>query len=124
MRVLFVGGTGPVGVASLPHLLASGHEVALAHSGAHEPRAAQGVEHLHGHRPRLPAPGGPAERWRPDVVIDTFAGGATAEKAAEVVSLAERSAVSHIIAVSSMDVYRHCAGRFGHLLAAASTTMS
>ena len=65
MRVLFLGGTGPVGLSSLPHLLAAGHEVALAHTGAHEPDAARDVEHLHGERDALVAPGGPAERWRP-----------------------------------------------------------
>ena len=37
MRVLFVGGTGPVGQSSLPHLLADSQSVAVAHTGAHEP---------------------------------------------------------------------------------------
>jgi nucleoside-diphosphate-sugar epimerase len=108
MRVLFVGGTGPVGLASLPHLLAGGHQVAVAHSGRHEPREAQAVEHLHGERSELLAPGGPAERWRPDVLVDTFASGANAGTAGELSALAERAAVGQIIAVSSMDVYRHC----------------
>jgi uncharacterized protein YbjT (DUF2867 family) len=36
-RVPFVGGTGAVGQASIPHLRAAGHEVALAHTGRHEP---------------------------------------------------------------------------------------
>jgi nucleoside-diphosphate-sugar epimerase len=117
MRVLFFGGTGPVGLASLPHLLSGGHEVALAHSGAHEPRAAKELEHLHGERTQLLTPGGPAERWRPEVVIDTFAGGANADNAVALCSLALRAGVSHIIAVSSMDVYRHCAdaGVDGHV---------
>jgi nucleoside-diphosphate-sugar epimerase len=109
MRVLFVGGTGPVGLASLPHLLAGGHTVAVAHTGLHEPVEARTVEHLHGERSALLAPGGPTERWRPDVVVDTFPGGATSEKAVELVALAERAGVRQIIAVSSMDVYRHCA---------------
>ena len=109
MRVLFVGGTGPVGLASLRHLLAEGHTVALAHTGLHEPAEADTVEHLHGERSELLAPGGAAERWRPEVLVDTFAGGATAEKAAELVAVAERAGVRQIIAVSSMDVYRHCA---------------
>jgi nucleoside-diphosphate-sugar epimerase len=109
MRVLFVGGTGPVGLASLPHLIAAGHELALAHSGRHEPDAAAAGEHLHGERSELLAAGGPAERWRPDVLVDTFAGGATADKATELAALAARAGVRQIIAVSSMDVYRHCA---------------
>jgi len=109
MRVLFLGGTGPVGLSSLPHLLAAGHEVALAHTGAHEPDAARDVEHLHGERDALVALGGPAERWRPDAIVDTFAGGATGAKAGQLGELAARAGAARIVAVSSMDVYRHCA---------------
>jgi nucleoside-diphosphate-sugar epimerase len=81
MRVLFIGGTGPVGQAAIPHLLAAGHDVVLAHTGAHEPSALAGLEHLHGDRGALLAAGGAAERARPDAIVDTFAGGASAEKA-------------------------------------------
>jgi nucleoside-diphosphate-sugar epimerase len=105
-----------VGQASVPHLLEAGHEVALAHSGRHEPVAVAELEHLHGSRKELLAPDGPAERWRPEVLIDTFAGGATAAKARELSALAERSGAGHVVAVSSIDVYRHCAdaGVDGH----------
>jgi nucleoside-diphosphate-sugar epimerase len=109
MRVLFVGGTGPVGQASVPHVLAGGHVVAVAHSGAHEPPALGGVEHLHGDRGELLADAGPVEHWRPDVLVDTFPGGATGAKADELGNLAERCHASQIVAVSSLDVYRHCA---------------
>jgi uncharacterized protein YbjT (DUF2867 family) len=34
VRVLLVGGTGPVGRTATGHLLADGHAVAVAHSGA------------------------------------------------------------------------------------------
>ena len=71
MRIVFVGGTGPVGQAAIAHL--DGHDVAVAHSGAHE--AVPHVEHLHGSREELLADGGPVERWTPDVVVDTFPGG-------------------------------------------------
>jgi nucleoside-diphosphate-sugar epimerase len=107
MRVLFLGGTGPVGQAAVPHLLASGHEVVLAHSGAHE--ALEQLEHVHGHRAALVAPGGPAERARPEANVDTFAGGATAGKARELSALTERVGAAQIVATSSMDVYRPCA---------------
>jgi nucleoside-diphosphate-sugar epimerase len=109
MRVLFLGGTGPVGQASLPHLLAAGHEAAVAHTGAHEPAGMPDVEHLHGERAELVAAGGPAERWRPDAIVDTFAGGATAGKARELAALGDRCGAARLVAVSSMDVYRHCA---------------
>jgi nucleoside-diphosphate-sugar epimerase len=109
MRVLFVGGTGPVGQVSVPYLLDEGHDVAVAHTGAHEPPGPGQVEHLHGDRETLLAAGGPAEHWKPDIVVDTFAGGATAAKANELGQLGERCRASQIVAVSSIDVYRHCA---------------
>ncbi|HEX6583202.1 MAG TPA: hypothetical protein VF056_06320 [Thermoleophilaceae bacterium] len=116
MRILLVGGTGPLGQAATPHLLAAGHELAVAHSGAHEPPDAADVEHLHGGRDELLGRGGPVERWAPDVLVDTFAGGATAAKARALGHAAARAGVSRIVAVSSMDVYRHCAaaGVDGH----------
>jgi nucleoside-diphosphate-sugar epimerase len=109
MRVLFMGGTGPVGLASVPHLLAAGHEVVVAHTGAHEPPALAALEHLHGKRDELLAPGGSAERARPEAIVDTFAGGASAGKAAAVAALAERSGAAQLVVTSSIDVYRHCA---------------
>jgi nucleoside-diphosphate-sugar epimerase len=93
----------------MSYLLGEGHEVAVAHSGAHEPPELARVEHLHGDRRALLAAGGPAETWGPDVLVDTFAGGATAAKATELGQLAERCGARQIVAVSSMDVYRHCA---------------
>jgi nucleoside-diphosphate-sugar epimerase len=109
MRVLFIGGTGPVGQSSVPRLLDDGHEVAVAHSGAHEPPGVSEVEHLHGRREALLSPSGAAERWAPDVIVDTFAGGATTPKANELGHLAMRCEATQIVAVSSIDVYRHCA---------------
>jgi nucleoside-diphosphate-sugar epimerase len=108
MRVVFVGGTGPVGQAATPHLLAAGHDVAVAHSGAHEPPALAAVEHLHGDRAALLAPGGLVERARPDAIVDTFAGGASAEKAHALSALAERIGAAQLVVTSSIDVYRHC----------------
>jgi nucleoside-diphosphate-sugar epimerase len=116
MRVLLIGGTGPVGQSALPHLLAAGHSIAVAHSGAHEPPDLPDVEHLHGGRDALLATGGPVERWAPEAVVDTFTGGATADKALELGWMATRCAARQIVAVSSLDVYRHCAvaGVDGH----------
>ncbi len=108
MRVAFIGGTNFVGPASVRALAQAGHEVALAHTGAHEAEEVASFEHLHGSRAELLAPGGLVERWRPDAVVDTFAGGATAEKARALGELAERAEVRQIVAVSSMDVYQHC----------------
>ena len=117
MRVLFIGGTGPVGQSAVPRLRAAGHEVTLAHSGRHE--AFDELEHLHGSRAELLGANGVAERWRPEVVIDTFTGGASAEKARELGRFARRAGLEQVVAVSSMDVYQQAgeAGVDGHEVA-------
>ncbi len=108
MRVGFIGGTHYVGPASVPLLLEAGHEVVVAHSGEHEHPAVANVEHLHGSREDLLAAGGSLERWSPDVLVDTFANGATAEKSRQLGECAGRIGVRQVVAVSSMDVYEHC----------------
>jgi nucleoside-diphosphate-sugar epimerase len=109
MRVLLMGGTGPLGRSAIPHLLAAGHAVAVAHSGEHEPPDTNEVEHHHGTRDELLRAGGAVERWRPKVIVDSFAGGATAARAHALGEFAERCGARQLIAISSMDVYRHCA---------------
>ncbi|HUA12484.1 MAG TPA: hypothetical protein VMA83_10825 [Solirubrobacteraceae bacterium] len=107
MRVLIVGGTRIVGPAAADALIAAGHDVAVAHSGAHESRALDpAAEHIHGARNELLAAGGAVERWRPDALVDTFAGGASAASAAALAACAERTG-ARIVAVSSVDVYRY-----------------
>src|SRR3954464_9178485 len=108
MRVAFVGGTKFLGPVAVKLLVQAGHEVAVAHSGAHEHAAAGEAEHLHGEREAVLAGGGLVERWRPDVIVDTFAGGAAAEKAELTMHCATRASSRRIIAISSMDVYQHC----------------
>jgi nucleoside-diphosphate-sugar epimerase len=108
MRVAFIGGTRFVGPVSVKLLASAGHEVCVAHSGAHEPELPDSVEHLHGSRGELLAPDGPVERWRPDALVDTFAGGASAEKALALGACATRAGAEHVVAISSVDVYVHC----------------
>lgn len=108
MRVAFVGGTNFVGPVSVRALVDAGHEVAVAHTGAHEAEGLGHVEHLHGSRADLLAPEGSVLRWRPDALVDTFGGGATAEKAAALSDCARRARVRQIVAISSIDVYQHC----------------
>src|SRR3954447_15707722 len=108
MRVAFVGGTRFVGPVAVRLLLEAGHEVAVAHSGEHEAAGLEAAEHLHRGRAELLASGGLVERWRPDALVDTFAGGASADKAAALGACAARSGARHIVAISSLDVYQHC----------------
>jgi nucleoside-diphosphate-sugar epimerase len=108
MRVAFIGGTYYVGPVAVPLLLRANHEVVVAHSGVHEHPSVADVEHLHGSREELLAEGGVIERWSPGVLVDTFAGGATAEKSRVLSACAQRCGAAQIIVVSSMDVYAHC----------------
>jgi nucleoside-diphosphate-sugar epimerase len=108
MRVVFVGGTRFVGPAAVRHLRNAGHEVAVAHSGEHEHPSLADLEHLHGTREDLLSAGGAVERWHPETIIDTFAGGATAQKATGLVSCASRAGSVQVVAISSMDVYQYC----------------
>lgn len=107
MRVAFVGGTNFLGPVAVELLMREGHEVAVAHSGRHEHSAVDSAEHLHGSRSELLDAGGPVERWRPDMIVDTFPGGATSAKGIELRDCARRAA-ARVTAISSMDVYQHC----------------
>jgi nucleoside-diphosphate-sugar epimerase len=40
--------------------------------------------------------------------VDTFAGGASAEKAEALAACATRAGVAHVVTISSVDVYQHC----------------
>jgi nucleoside-diphosphate-sugar epimerase len=78
----------------------------VAHSGAHEHPAVEALEHLHGDRDALLSPDGAVDTWQPEVLIDTFPGGATAEKGEQLAGCAARSG-AHVVAISSADVYQH-----------------
>ncbi len=106
MKVAVIGGTKFVGPAAVGRLVAAGHEVAVAHSGAHEHPAVEAVEHLHGDRDALLSPGGAIDAWHPEVLVDTFPGGATAEKGEALAACAARTG-ARVVAISSVDVYQH-----------------
>jgi nucleoside-diphosphate-sugar epimerase len=106
VRVVVIGGTKFVGPHAVGHLVAAGHDVAVAHSGAHEHPAVESVEHLHGDRDALLSPGGPVDEWDPEVLVDTFPGGASAEKATQLAACAARTG-ARVVAISSVDVYQH-----------------
>ena len=80
--------------------------MAIAHTGAHEADVGD-VEHLHGSREELLDADGPVERWRPDALVDTFPGGATAWKAEQLGACGTRSGARQVVAISSMDVYQY-----------------
>lgn len=106
MKVVVIGGTRFVGPAAVGHLVAAGHDVAVAHSGRHEHPAVDAVPHLHADRDSLLSPGGPVDSWRPDAIVDTFPGGATASKGEQLAACAARTS-ARVVAISSVDVYQH-----------------
>ncbi|MBS1845791.1 MAG: hypothetical protein JST53_15345 [Actinobacteria bacterium] len=106
MKVVVIGGTKFVGPAAVARLVAGGHEVAVAHSGAHEHPAVGAVKHLHGDRDGLLSPDGHIDSWRPDAIVDTFPGGASAKKGEQLASCAAQPG-AHVVAISSVDVYQH-----------------
>jgi nucleoside-diphosphate-sugar epimerase len=112
VRIVFLGGTGRIGRATAAAAAAGGDEFFVAHSGAHEGPPDLLATHLHGSRDELLAPGGPVERVKPDVLVDSFfAGptpGATAAKGQGLVQFASRNDLRRLVAISSTDVYRYC----------------
>src|SRR6266571_3188026 len=98
MRVAFIGGTYYLGPVAVPLLLQASHEVVVAHSGAHEHPSVAAAEHFHRSRYELLSEGGLIERWSPDVLVDTFAGRATAEKGRALVACAQRCGASRVVA--------------------------
>ncbi|MXZ85052.1 MAG: NAD-dependent epimerase/dehydratase family protein [Acidimicrobiia bacterium] len=108
-RVAVVGGTRFIGVAAVRELLGAGHEVLVAHRGEHElgpDPALDPVEHCHGDRDTLLTKDGPVERFEPELIIDTFGGGASATKGEQLVGAATRCGAERLVVVSSCDVYQ------------------
>lgn len=101
MRLLLIGGTGPVGLSAGRIALEHGHEVTVAHSGKHEPTVSA-VRHLHGERESLLATDGPIATARPDVIVDTRT---KAENVETLLRCARAGGTHRLVVVSSTDVY-------------------
>jgi nucleoside-diphosphate-sugar epimerase len=117
MKIVFIGGTGPVGVAACRHMLMAGHDVTVAHSGEHEPPGELEVRHVHEAREFLLALNGPISQLRPDVLVDTRT---KADNAAEVLKCARAGGTQRLIVVSSTDVYAQFVVGSGYDVAAHS----
>lgn len=110
MRIVFVGGTGPVGMAASRVAVEHGHHVIVAHTGAHEPPDIV-VEHLHGSREDLLSRGGAIEQARADVLVDTRT---KADNVAELLRCARAGGTRRLVVVSSTDVYEAFVGGSGY----------
>lgn len=111
MRLVFVGGTGPVGTSAVRLALKAGHDVVVAHSGQHEPPDDIDVRHVHGEREQLIAPEGAIAAAGADVLIDTRT---TASNAATVLECARAAGAKRLVVVSSTDVYDHFVSGSGY----------
>jgi nucleoside-diphosphate-sugar epimerase len=119
VKIFFVGGTGPLGIAAVRHALAGGHDVTVAHSGTHEPPGDLQIKHIHDKRDALIARDGPIARARPDVLVDTRT---TASNADQLLRSARAAGVRRLIVVSSTDVYDYFVTGSGYDVAAKSWT--
>ena len=111
MRVLFLGGTGPVGLAACRQAISRGYQVTVAHTGQHEPPDDVAVEHIHADRELLLAADGPIARVRPDAIVDTRT---TASSAKALLDCAHRAGTGRLVVVSSTDVYEYFVVGSGH----------
>lgn len=111
MRLVFVGGTGPLGLAASAVARDAGHEVVLAHSGLHEPPAQSDVRHVHAARDDLLERDGPIARLGADALIDTRT---TAANAASLLDCARAAGAEKLVVVSSTDVYDYFVTGSGH----------
>jgi nucleoside-diphosphate-sugar epimerase len=105
LKILVLGGTGFIGPYVVRYLAGMGHEVAILHSGAHEPDLPREVRHFHDPAARRPLSHVPPEavEWLPDVVLHMVPIG---EEDARVAVEAFRGVARRIVAISSADVYR------------------
>lgn len=111
MRVLFLGGTGPLGVAACRLAISRGYQVTVAHTGRHEPPPDPRVDHIHGDRDELLAVDGPIARMSADAVVDTRT---TAANAGTLLERARQAGIGRIVVVSSTDVYEYFVVGSGH----------
>jgi len=103
MKILLIGGTGFIGRFVAAELARRGHELAIFHRGATKLEG----PHLSitGDRRRLAESRDTLRAWGPEVIVDlVLSSGAQARELIEVA----RGVARHVVALSSMDVYRAC----------------
>jgi len=107
MTVLLLGGTGFIGARLVHRLHARGHEVVVFHRGETTPDLPESVHAIHGDRNDLTAHADALCDTAPDVLIDVIP---YTEAHAESVVDVFAGTGTHILALSSSDVYRNYDG--------------
>jgi nucleoside-diphosphate-sugar epimerase len=102
MRVLVLGGTRFIGVATVEELVSHGHQVAVFHTGRSESDRSAPVEHVHGDRRDVAALQSAIDQTGAEALVDTCA-----YSRADVVAVLQALPPSmRTVVLSSQDVYR------------------
>lgn len=101
MNVLLIGGTGFIGPSTAAHLITAGHRVTVFHRGRTAPPA--GAMETIGDHHELENYRSEFEREHFDVVVDFIL---SSERQAKRLMELFRNIAGHVVAISSMDVYR------------------
>jgi nucleoside-diphosphate-sugar epimerase len=100
MRVLVIGGTEFIGRRIVERLVERGDDVLLVHRGQTEPAPVLGT-HRHVDRRDFGSVAGEVRAFRPDAVVDCVA-----LTAADVTAVLPHLPDTHLVVLSSLDVYR------------------
>jgi nucleoside-diphosphate-sugar epimerase len=109
MRILVIGGTRFIGLATVRLLHEQGHDIAVFHRGQMQSNVPVGVQHILGDRAQMQTFKQDFERFAPEIVLDMIP---FVEQDARIVMDLFKGIVRRIVAISSQDVYR----AYGRLL--------
>jgi nucleoside-diphosphate-sugar epimerase len=103
MRILVIGGTRFIGLATVRLLSQQGHEVAVFHRGQTQPDLPEGVQQIIGERAQLATFKQTFLDFAPDIVLDMIA--FVEQDGHALISLC-KGLVRRVVLISSQDVYR------------------
>ncbi len=109
MRILVIGGTRFIGLATVRLLHEQGHDITVFHRGQTQSDVLVGVQHILGDRAQIQTFKQEFERFAPELVLDMFP---FVEQDARTAMDLFKGMVRRIVAISSQDVYR----AYGRLL--------
>lgn len=103
MRILLIGGNGFIGLPLTRELSGTGHEVAILHRRAATNSLGAGVVEIQADRNQLSDYRSDLQRFSPDVIVDLIL--SSGEQTRQLMNVS-RELTAHVVALSSMDVYR------------------
>lgn len=103
MRILLIGGNGFIGSPLLNELRRCGHQLAVLHRSADSGSTHSEVVRIPADRNHLPDYRSELLRFSPDVIIDLIL--SSGEQARQLMGISHEL-TRHVVAISSMDVYR------------------